>query len=63
MPATKQPFPCGHKGYGQFCHRCFQAKELERLADLIDPLFAEKEEGAGRKKYDLMAEARRLRST
>ncbi|MBD1833954.1 hypothetical protein H6F74_01510 [Trichocoleus sp. FACHB-90] len=22
MPTRKKTFPCGHKGYGQICHRC-----------------------------------------
>lgn len=30
MPKRKKVFPCGHSGYGSFCHRC-RAKE-ERLA-------------------------------
>lgn len=24
----RRPFDCGHKGYGQFCHRCEQAAAL-----------------------------------
>lgn len=24
MPKRKKTFPCGHKGYGQRCHRCAQ---------------------------------------
>ncbi len=24
MPRRKKTFPCGHKGYGQTCHRCQQ---------------------------------------
>lgn len=26
MPRRKKKFPCGHLGYGQFCHRCAQQK-------------------------------------
>jgi hypothetical protein len=37
MPATKHAFPCGHRGYGQFCHRCFQAKGFEEEAAKIGP--------------------------
>lgn len=25
MPATKKTFPCGHRGFGRFCHRCASA--------------------------------------
>ncbi len=24
MSRRKKTFPCGHKGYGQICHRCIQ---------------------------------------
>lgn len=27
MPRRKKTFSCGHKGYGQICHRCVQQKE------------------------------------
>ena len=33
MPRHKKRFPCGHLGFGQFCHSCEDAKkklELER---------------------------------
>lgn len=26
----KKTFQCGHKGRGQFCHRCAQAAELKK---------------------------------
>ena len=26
MSRRKKSFPCGHKGYGQICHRCAQKK-------------------------------------
>jgi hypothetical protein len=26
MSRRKKTFPCGHKGYGQICHRCIQAQ-------------------------------------
>ncbi|MBK4730848.1 hypothetical protein JJD41_13405 [Oxynema sp. CENA135] len=27
MPRRKKTFPCGHKGYGQKCHRCDQEQK------------------------------------
>lgn len=27
MARRKKRFPCGHKGYGQVCHRCLQKQE------------------------------------
>ncbi len=38
MSRRKKTFPCGHKGYGQICHRCIQeqnsweAKQQEKQA-------------------------------
>lgn len=29
MPRRKRTFPCGHKGYGQICHRCIQVQSHE----------------------------------
>ncbi|MGC9502119.1 DUF7682 family zinc-binding protein [Baaleninema sp.] len=31
----KKTFPCGHKGYGQVCHRCAQAKVLETQKEQV----------------------------
>ena len=28
MTRRKKTFPCGHKGFGQICHRCVQAKTI-----------------------------------
>ncbi len=27
----QKKFPCGHKGFGEYCHRCAQADELEAM--------------------------------
>ncbi len=32
MPRRKKTFPCGHKGYGQVCHRCAQDQEAQEQA-------------------------------
>lgn len=32
MPRRKKTFPCGHKGYGQKCHRCAQDKAAQEQA-------------------------------
>jgi hypothetical protein len=29
MPGHKKTFPCGHRGYGQYCHRCMQEIKQE----------------------------------
>jgi len=35
MARRKKAFPCGHKGFGQICHRCVQANTvLERKKKL-----------------------------
>ena len=28
MARRKKAFPCGHKGFGQICHRCVQARAI-----------------------------------
>ena len=28
----RSPFPCGHRGYGEICHRCKSADELLKKA-------------------------------
>ncbi len=28
MTRRKKTFPCGHKGFGQVCHRCVQARAI-----------------------------------
>ncbi|MBO9998528.1 MAG: hypothetical protein J7641_05880 [Cyanobacteria bacterium SID2] len=30
----KKTFPCGHKGYGQVCHRCAQAQNSEQKKEV-----------------------------
>lgn len=35
MAATKKRFSCGHKGYGEHCHRCAQAEALEQKANAL----------------------------
>jgi hypothetical protein len=32
MPRRKKTFACGHKGYGQKCHRCAQLKAAQEEA-------------------------------
>lgn len=27
MPKRKRTFPCGHRGYGKFCHQCAQQEQ------------------------------------
>lgn len=29
MTRRKKTFPCGHKGFGQICHRCVQAQAVD----------------------------------
>lgn len=31
----KKAFPCGHRGKGQYCHRCAQEKEREAQEQLV----------------------------
>lgn len=32
MPKRRKTFPCGHRGFGQFCHTCAQ-EEAQRQAE------------------------------
>jgi hypothetical protein len=37
MPPRRKPFPCGHIGFGAFCHRCVQeAAERDRRERLAN---------------------------
>ncbi len=31
MPKRKRTFPCGHRGFGQFCHQCAKQEQGRRL--------------------------------
>ena len=31
MPKRKRTFPCGHRGYGKFCHHCAQQEHNRSL--------------------------------
>ncbi|MEA5521953.1 hypothetical protein VB834_00435 [Limnoraphis robusta Tam1] len=33
MPRRKRTFQCGHKGYGQICHRCKHQQMVEQRED------------------------------
>jgi hypothetical protein len=30
MSGHRKTFQCGHKGYGQICHRCLQQEQVDR---------------------------------
>ena len=67
----RKTFSCGHKGWGQFCHRCAQAKDLERWAEakeadpdriaLTAPLGWPKDERGRPTPEEVRIEAERLR--
>jgi len=33
MPKRRKTFPCGHRGFGQICHRCEQEKKQSEQKD------------------------------
>jgi hypothetical protein len=35
MPATRNRFNCGHRGFGEYCHRCEQADVFEAKAKTL----------------------------
>jgi hypothetical protein len=62
MPARPKRFMrCGHVGYGEYCHRCEQAELYEKKAEMIDPTFSEKEEGAAKAYAEFREKATHLR--
>ncbi len=69
MAATKKRFSCGHKGYGEYCHRCAQAEALEQKANSLKASQTPSEgdkKGKGKKATSedvtgLLEEAKRLR--
>ena len=62
---SKKRFPCGHKGFGQFCHRCQRAEVIEALLEAKEPLITDKKKASGKprkwKPEEMRAEAKRLR--
>lgn len=43
MPARKKTFAtCGHKGFGEYCHRCAQGKSLLFMATVIRDDYVDK---------------------
>lgn len=52
MPVKRKSHPCGHRGFGTFCHRCAQADAL---------LLAAKTKN-GKEKQKLEHEAKRLKA-
>jgi len=62
MPARPKRFmKCGHVGFGEYCHRCFEADALQKKLDLIDPLNAFKEEAAAKAAHELKERIDHLR--
>ncbi len=56
--ARRRTFPCNHRGWGQYCHRCAHADLLERAERTnTPPPLAYRKLTAG----ELVAEAMRLR--
>jgi hypothetical protein len=52
----RQPFACGHKGFGRICRRCWQA---DRLLEKAEALKDKKDQAQAQ---TLHAEAARLRA-
>jgi hypothetical protein len=41
MSGRKRTFPCGHKGRGQYCHRCAQEQEAQSRKQAWKDTFAQ----------------------
>lgn len=41
MAGRKRTFPCGHKGKGQYCHRCAQEQEAQSRKQAWKDTFAQ----------------------
>lgn len=57
-------FPCGHRGRGQYCHRCEMADKLEAMAKSNERLVTHKKAPKAKKwsTEEMLAEALRLRN-
>lgn len=65
---NRKRFPCGHRGFGQYCHRCEMAGKLEALAEAGKEYVTHKGaiKPAKPKKWtkeEMLEEAHRLRTT
>lgn len=62
---NKKRFPCGHRGYGGFCHRCDYADQLEKMAEAKQVLVTHKALKKPRKWTfkEMLDEAARLKKT
>ena len=40
MSGKRKTFKCGHRGFGQWCHRCHQAIDLDAQHDKLIEIFA-----------------------
>lgn len=61
---NKKKFSCGHRGFGQYCHRCEMAEKLEKLAESKKSLVTHKKAKKPKKwtTEEMLEEAKRLRS-
>jgi len=65
---NRKRFSCGHKGFGQQCHRCEMASKLEEMATSNKPYVTHKKAEAPAKPKrwtveEMLEEAKRLRTT
>ncbi len=60
----RKRFSCGHRGLGEFCHRCEAADKLEELVKAGRPFVDYKKREKPRKwsKEEVLAEIKRLRN-
>ena len=64
MSVRKQRFPCGHVGFGRYCHRCEHAAYLMNVIKLPKKKRKTVKGRIGRMEDDeLRAEAKRLKDT
>lgn len=61
---NRKRFPCGHRGFGQYCHRCEAADKLEELAKAGKTYTDHKKLPKPHKwtKEEMLTEAKRLRN-
>jgi len=64
MSVRKQMFPCGHVGFGRYCHRCDHAAHLMSVIKLPKKQRKTVKGRIGKMEdEDLRAEAKRLQDT
>lgn len=62
MPARRKRFDCGHFGWGTFCHRCAQAKTLDKEIAKLEAKHTSPKDSKTKKHITLLRRMKFLRT-